>query len=183
MQTIQRNRFVGVNYFPTSLNVAVPPEYVLQQFFDFDADLVLFPSTNVPFAYVIARRARRTGGMNIHDPAFHQAPPDTKYCVERHWLPVTLMYKTGLSWEVDRVLRELAARDIWRAGGAEAYAAQADEADEKKRNNIKKEIRDDMWNRSGDAWRSYQARTGQRTKYRYGHRTRTSQTAVQQSAT
>lgn len=165
------NRFIGVNYFPTNPNVATPPEYVLQRVFDFDADLVLFPSTNVPFAYVIARRAHRTGGMNIHDPAFHQAPPDTKWCVERHFLPVTLMYKTGLSWEIDRVLEELAARDIWRAGGAEAYADQADAADDARRKSLQDTVRDDMWNRSGDAWRSYQARTGQRTKYRYGHRT------------
>ena len=179
----QTNRWVGVNYFPTNPNVAVPPEYVLQQFNDFDADLRLFPSTDIPYAYVIARVARVTGGYNVNDPAFLSAPPDTKYCVERHWLPVTVMFKTGMSWEVDRVLRELAARDIWRAGGADAYAAQADEADEARRKKVNSNVREDMWNRSGDAWRSYQARTGQRTKTRYGHRTRKQQTAVQQSAT
>jgi len=164
------NRYLGVNYYNTSPNVAVPPEYVLQRFFDFDQELVLFPSATVPFAYVIARRAHRTGGYNVHDPAFLSAPPDTKFCVEHHWLPVTIMFKTGLTWEVDTVLQQLAARDIWRAGGAEAAADQLDAADEAKEVGTKAAIREDMWNRSGDAWRSYQARTGQRTKYRYGHR-------------
>src|SRR3990167_5634260 len=98
------NAFIGVNFFPTNPNVATPPQYVLQRFFDFDADLVLFPSVTTPFAYVIARRARRTGGMNIHDPAFATAQPDTKFCVQHHWLPVSLLYKTGISWDVDRVL-------------------------------------------------------------------------------
>lgn len=164
------NRFVGINFFPTNPNVATPPEYVLQRFFDFDADLVLFPSIGTPFAYVIARRARRTGGMNIHDPAFEHATPDTKFCIMRHWLPVSLMYKTGISWEVDAVLRDLKARDIWAAGGGDAYADQADAADIRVEQKKKDAVRDDMWTRSGDAWWAYKSRTGQTTKTHYGHR-------------
>lgn len=170
---MSENRFIGVNFYPTNPNVATPPEYVLQRFFDFDSELVLFPSTGVPFAYVIARRAKRTGGMNQSDPAFANAPPDTKFCLEHRWLPVSLMYKTGISWDVDKVLASLAARDIWRAGGADKYADAADAADDKKTEKQKSHIKDDMWNRSGDAWRSYQARTGQRTRTSYGHKTRT----------
>lgn len=150
--------------------MAEPPEYWLQRLWDFDSELVVFPSIQVPFAYVLARRARRTGGMNLHDPHFAKALPDTKFCLERHLLPVSLIYRhSTASWSIDNILMDLRARDIWAAGGAEKFADQADANDASDEQRTKDNIRDDMWNRSGDAWRSYQARTGQRTKYRYGH--------------
>ena len=166
------NPWIGVNYLDTaSATVTPPPAFWLQRLWDFDTDLVVFPSIQTPFAYVLARRARRTGGMNVNDPQFAEAPPDTKFCIMRHLLPVSLIYRyNAASWSIDNILAELKRRDIWAAGGGEAYANQADAADLQRETAQKDHVRDDMWNRSGDGWRSYQARTGQRTKTHYGHR-------------
>jgi hypothetical protein len=166
------NPFVGLNYLDVNSRMATPPKYWLQRLYDFDADLVVFPSIQVPFAYVLARKARRTGGMNVNDPQFNTAAtPDTKFCIMRHLLPVSLIYRhSTASWGIDNILADLKARDIWAAGGADVYADQADAADTQRENKQKALIRDDMWNRSGDAWRSYQARTGRRSRTHYGHR-------------
>jgi hypothetical protein len=169
--TSKPNRFIGINYLDIDSKMAVPPEYWLQRLWDFDSDLIVFPSIQTPFAYVLARRARRTGGMNIHDPAFVSATPDTKFCIQRHLLPVSLIYRhSSASWSIDNILRDLRARDIWAAGGGDAYADQADAADERREQQKKDSVRDDMWMRSGDAWWSYKSRAGQTSKTHYGHR-------------
>jgi hypothetical protein len=165
------NRFLGINYLDIDNKMATPPEYWLQRLWDFDSELVVFPSIQTPFAYVLARKAKRTGGMNMHDPAFEKASGDTKFCLMRRMLPVCLIYRhNSNSWSIDNLLADLRSRDIWAAGGGEAFADRVDKEDADEEKRIKQQIRDDMWNRSGDAWRSYQARTGQRTKTRYGHR-------------
>lgn len=143
-----------------------PPEFWLQRLYDFDNDLVVFPSHQTPFAYVLARRARRTGGMNAQDPAFAQSLPDTKFCVERHLLPVSLITRhSTASWSIDNILSDLRSRDIWAAGGAEAFADKADANDAADEQQIRDTTRADMYNRSGDAWRSYQLRTGAATAH------------------
>ena len=165
------NPYIGINYIPDNPKMAEPPAYVLQQLYDFDADLVLLPSRHVPYAYVIARRRKFTAGLT--DKALESVidQPDTKMCMALGLVPVSLMYKLGPTWTIDKVIESLKRRDIWAHGGAEKVATMLDEQDEANRKKIKADIRDDFWNRSGDAWRSYQARTGQRSKVRYGHET------------
>jgi hypothetical protein len=167
------NPWIGINYIPDNPKMAEPPAFVLQRFFDFDADLVILPSRHVPFAYVIARRRRLTAGLT--DKALEDTiiQPDTKMCMANGLVPVTLMYRTGSNWNIDPVIASLKSRDIWEHGGGDKFADKLDAADEAREKATRAQIKDDMWMRSGDAWRSYQARTGQRTKYRYGHETRT----------
>lgn len=167
------NRYVGVNYLPLLEKMETPPEYWLQRLYDFDADLVVFPSTHVPYAYVLARRAWRSGGLRGQALAEVITQPDTRYCLTHNLVPVTMIYRTGLSWNIDNIIAELERRDIWRAGGGEKAADIADAADEQKRERIKKQTREDMWHRSGDAWRSYQARTGQRSRPTVGQKKKT----------
>lgn len=163
-----KNPFVGVNYINDNAKMAIPPAYVLQRFYDFDNQLVLFPSRNVPYAYVIARR-RRTAGLT--DKALEQTvdQPDTKMVMAAGCVPVTMLYNLRGMWsEVDNVIEAMRRRDTWAVGGGEKAADLLDKADADREAKNKKAIRDDFWNRSGDAWRSYQARTGQRTAYRGG---------------
>lgn len=157
------NPWVGVNYLNDNTRMAIPPAFWLQRLFDFDADLVVFPSRTTPFAYVLARRARLSGltGQALIDTAGN---PDTKLCLSRGLVPVSLIYRTGEQWSIDNIIRDLKARDIWAHGGADKVADTLDAQDVSRETDIKADIRDDMWNRSGDAWRSYQARTGQRSK-------------------
>ena len=151
------------NYIADNTYVEVPPNYFLQRVYDYDAMLVVMPSRLVPGAYVIARR--RQFGVGITDKALIDSidQQDTKMCLLNGVVPVCLMYKTGPSWDPDPIIRTLMARDTWAFGGGDAVAdmLEAQEAEAEKK--LKAEIRDDMYNRSGDAWRSYQARTGAST--------------------
>ena len=158
------NPFIGVNYIPDNTRVETPPAYVLQRLYDFDNQLVLLPSRYVPFAYIIARRRQLSAGVS--DKALEDTitQPDTKLCMAWGLIPVSLMYKTGPTWNIDPVIAALKARDMWAVGGGEKAADIMDEQDAKREAAVKKQTRDDMWNRSGDAWRSYKARTGQTTR-------------------
>lgn len=168
--SLTANKFIGVNYLDIDSRMPIPPEFWLQRLYDFDSELVVFPSQQVPFAYVLARKARRTGGINakmmekgagVFDPT-----PDTRFCVERKLLPVTLIYRNSTaSWSIDNIIADLKARDIWAHGGAKKVADMLDTRDDTHRDTVKANIRKDMWDRSGDAWRSYQARTGARVSH------------------
>lgn len=163
------NVWIGVNYLDLNSKMGVPPSYFLARLFDFDNMLVMFPSYAVPFAYVLARRRQLTAGLTdkaLDDTIEH---PDTKRCLRHGLVPVSLIYRTGAgdTWNIDNVLNSLRARDTWKGDdqSGDKYANAVDEAERKREADIKAQIRDDMWNRSGDAWRSYQARTGQRNHH------------------
>jgi hypothetical protein len=160
--SLELNPYVGLNFLPLNAKMATPPAYFLQRVYDYDDKLVLFPSYAVPFAYVIARRRQRTSGLTDKALEDTLSNPDTKAALAHNLVPVSMMYRTGESWNPDPVIASLQARDIWRHGGADKSADLMDGADARRHKQTKDAIRDDMWNRSGDAWRSYQARTGQR---------------------
>jgi hypothetical protein len=149
------------NYIADNTLAEVPPPYFLQRLYDQDAMLVVIPSRNVPAAYVIARR--KQWGPGLTDAAIDSisTQPDTKMCVKYGCVPVCLMYKTGTSWNPDPIIRSLQARDMWAHGGPEKVADMLEAQEAAAKVKQQKETRDDMWNRSGDAWRSYQHRTGQ----------------------
>jgi len=160
------NPYVGKNYIPDNPRMATPPAFWLQRLWDLDNMLVVMPSRHVPFAYVLARRRQLTAGLT--DAAFDASidQPDTKMCADYGCLQVCMLYRTPGThgWSIDNIIRELKARDTWQGKGVDAYVDRADAADAAREKGIKASIRDDMWHRSGDAWRSYQARTGQRNQ-------------------
>jgi hypothetical protein len=148
------------NFIHDNTRMEVPPNYFLQRVYDFDNMLVLLPSRMVPTAYVVARR--RQFGIGLTDKALIDSIDqlDTKMCLLHGLVPVCLMYKVGASWDPDPLLRTLAARDLWAMGGAEKVADMLEAQEAADKAKISKDIKDDLYNRSGDAWRSYQARTG-----------------------
>jgi len=156
---VESNKFVGVNYFAGDVSIDVPPEYFLQRLADYDSQLVVFPSQVRPFAYVIARRREKTPGLT-YAALGAIVNPDTRTCVTMGWVPVCMMFKTGDSWNPDPIIAKLQARDIWAQGGADKVADALEEQEAADEAARKKKVRDDLWDRSGDAWRSYQARTG-----------------------
>lgn len=156
------NPYVGVNFIGDNPKMAVPPKYWLQRLFDFDADLVVLPSRQRPFAYVLARRARRSAGLM---PAgVLETTSDAGMCAKYGLVPVSLIYRQGSAWSIDNILRDLASRDIWKAGGPSKAADILDANDIAAEQETKRNIRKDLDYRGKDAWKSYQARTGQRTK-------------------
>jgi hypothetical protein len=178
---------VASNFIHDNVRMEVPPPYFLQRLYDFDNMLVLIPSRHIPFAYVLARRKQFSKGLT--DKAIQQGivQPDTLMCLGYGVVPVCIVYKNGPSWDIDSLLRTLAARDMWTHGGPDRVAdmLEAQEAAEKKA--IQKATRDDIWNRSGAAWASYKARTGANNTSRYGgtlksrQERRTNQTAPSSS--
>ena len=157
------NPWIGKNYIADNTRVDVPPAYFLQRIWDQDAMLVILPRRHVPGAYVIARRKQFGPGLTEKalDAQFTQ--PDTKMCILNGCVPVCLMYHTGVGWDPEPIIRSLQARDLWTHGGGDKVADMLDAQDEAEKAKTRQAIRDDLYNRSGDAYRSYQHRTGQST--------------------
>lgn len=158
------NRFIGVNYLPEGMpHMAVPPEYWLERLFDYDAELVVFPSRHVPYAYVLARRRQ------LRAPAIDKVlentitQPDTKLCLARGLAPVTIILRHSQgSWSIDNIITSLQARDIWRHGGGDAYANKLDQSEADEDAARRAALRDDMMQRADLAYDLYKRRTGQR---------------------
>ena len=144
-----RNRF----------HLSAPPPWIQQQLFDFDPLLVIIPSRQLA-CFHLARRSKVTLSPDL----LLCAENDTKMLAEHGLVPVTKIIRNGLSWNLDAILSGLRARDIWAHGGAEKVADAEDAADKLERQRILNSGRADMDHRARDAWRSYQARTGQRTR-------------------
>src|ERR1035437_4459176 len=151
----------AINYIDDNQNMAEPPAYWFQRLYDYDAELVVFPSRYVPYAYVLARRRRSFSAM---DQALADTitQPDTKLCLMRGLVPVTLIYRTGQAWSIDNIIATLKSRDIWARGGGEKVAEEEDAVDASIEAGIRRKKRQDIWDRSSQAWETYQRRTGQR---------------------
>ena len=162
---LQSNPWIGVNYINDNVRMEVPPAYVLQRLYDFDAELVLMPSRYVPFAYVLARRRKLSAGLS--DKALEDTitQPDTKLCMQHGLIPVVLVYKIGPVWNIDPVIRSLKARDTWAFKSPDAVADLLDEQDAAAEAKTRQQVRDDLYARSGEAYRAYKARTGQRVGF------------------
>ena len=153
----------------------VPPAYFLQRIWDQDAMLVILPSRQTPFAYVIARRKQFAPGLTEKAIDAVYSKPDTKMCILHGCVPVCMMFKTGTSWNPDPIIRSLRARDLWAHGGADKVADELEAQEEADKKKQLAAIRDDLWNRSGAAYRSYKARTKQTTNSPYGEHHTTKQ--------
>lgn len=156
------------NFIPDNVRMEVPPPYFLQRLYDFDNMLVLVPSRNVPFAYVIARRKQFSKGLSDKALEGTIQQPDTVMCLGYGLVPVCLMYKTGPSWDIDNLLATLAARDMWAHGGPDKVADMLEAQEDAAKLRIQAENRNSIWERSGDGWRSYKARVGANNTSRYG---------------
>lgn len=178
------NPFVGVNYPMDNARQDVPPAWFLQQLYDFDAMLVVLPSRRQPYTYVIARR-RATPLSGTVDTAIKTTVTDvdTQMCFQFGCVPVCRMFKHGATWDIDRILRSLKARDTWRIADelpgsgsrGDKLADMLEAQEEREQQQLRASIREDLYHRSGDGWRTYQARTGQRVSLhpdttRTGHR-------------
>lgn len=163
MKPETKNPWVGVNFIHDNTRMEIPPPYFMQRVWDQDQMLVILPSRKVPFAYVVARRKQYGAGITCKAIEDNIDNPDTKMCLLYNLVPVCLMYKSGSSWDPNPLIRSLQARDMWAHGGPDKVADMLEEQEAKEKAATQAEIRADLWNRSGDAWRSYQARTGAST--------------------
>jgi hypothetical protein len=154
------NPWIGITYIPDNPKMETPPAWFLQQLHDYDGDLVLFPSISKPFAYVVSRRRRFSRWSQAEKDVITN--PDTQRCIHYGLIPVCLMFKHGPVWSADAILQKLKARDLWAHGGGEKVADMLEAQEAKEVADRSKAKREELYHLSGDAWRSFQARTGQR---------------------
>jgi hypothetical protein len=169
---------LGEIYIPdlNPFNLERPPLWWQQGLFAFDHDLRILPSRRRPVHWLgrVQRFSRGLTGAAIVD---DQA--DTAMLVQHELINVTWIASTD-GWSegfLTYVVGELIERDTWRIeghpltdadvrramfDGGTKYGRMLDERDAAERRKIDREVRDDVYHATGDAWRSLQARTGER---------------------
>ena len=144
-------------------NLPEPPEWVQRAIYDFDAQLVIIPSRTAR-QYILARRrlySANYGQMVMTSPA-----PNTQMFYDHGLIDVAPLKWPGYwsqAW-VGRLLSELRARDTWAAGGPENFVKIVEDHEASAEIRKRRTMRDDFEHRARDAWRSLQARTGQRNR-------------------
>jgi len=161
-----------------------PPGWWQQGLWAFDSDLRILPSRQRPHHH-LARVRKYSKGLT--EEAFIdkktntliQPENDTAMFVKHGLIPVTWIASTE-GWTegfLQYVVGELAERDTWAVEGqpltedlikqamfegGSKYGRLMDERDEAARQKLDAEVHDDVYHATGDAWRSLQARTGER---------------------
>lgn len=144
-----------------------PPAWWLTRLQDFDADLVVFPS-RLRRSYILARRRsqtlRRPELVKLDGELLKQTAAGDGQVLAQHDL-VFVDQIVGWGNFTTGIFNQLRARDTWRVGGGENYADILDAKDADLTARKRRTFLDDIEHRAGDAWRSYQARTGARNQH------------------
>lgn len=157
-------------------NLPAPPLWWQQGLWAFDSDLRILPSRKRPVHH-LARVQKYSRGLT--GKAITDDQNDTAMFVKYNVIPVTWIASTD-GWSegfLQYVVGELMARDTWAIEGkpltedlirralfegGSKYGQALDDRDAAEREQINREVRDDLYHATGDAWRSLQARTGER---------------------
>jgi hypothetical protein len=167
------------NWIPAknTWNLPEPPTWFLAGLYNFDAQLVLFPSQAAVTKgekphYMLARRRQLTAGMS--DLAvLANKHPDTNFMIANGLVPVgPLRFREGVNTFTEAgltsLLDDLRARDIWAHTGGlhnpDAAWKAVEDAEEAAKAKERSNMRDMFYHRARDAYRSLKARTGQRNK-------------------
>lgn len=158
-----------MNWFPDTnpYMLPTPPAWWLQLLHDQDAALVLFPS-RLGARYILARRRSATLGMpalvKVDNELLKMTAGGDGDVLAAHGLvAVDTVINTSGNWTT-AIFAQLRARDIWTAGGGDAYADRMDAADAAIVAAKRAHFIDDIDQRAKDSYRSLQARTGQRNQ-------------------
>lgn len=164
MPTDYRNWLIVTNPFL----LPKPPQWWLKRLHDQDAELVVFPS-RLRASYVLARRRSSSLAMPkslkfANDLERLSKGGDGDVLAARNLVHVENILGGFGNW-TDDIFFQLKQRDIVAAGGAEKFTQRIEASEAAARAKQRKQMLDDIDQRSGDAYRSYQARTGQRNKH------------------
>lgn len=156
------------NYLTTKnpFNLPAPPAWWLRKLHDQDAALVLFPS-QIRQAYILARR-RSHSLKRPHLVELDKALLKTSAGMDGDILADhnLVFVESIVGWGIwtDNIFGQLRARDMWTQGGAEKYADKLDAVDDAKEAKKRANVGDMIDHMARDTYRSYQARTGQRSR-------------------
>lgn len=144
-----------------------PPTWWLQLLHDQDAALVVFPSRLGP-RYILARR--RSASLTMPelvkvdaDLLRITAHGDGDVLAVNSLVAVDAIINTSGNWTT-AIFSQLRARDIWAAGGGDAYVDHIEAGETAVAAGKRARMLDDIDQRARDSYRSLQARTGQRNQ-------------------
>jgi hypothetical protein len=176
---LSSNWVADVNRF----NLPKPPAWFLKILWDQDAALVVLPSRQGR-KYLVGRRRERSrivAGITqavLNEKVHQHVPYSDSAMLESYRLvkvdaitSITGNAATG-SWMTSspEILKDLRDRDMWSAGGADAYIAKIEGEEAALVAEKRAKLLDDIDHRARDAWRSLQARTGQRNHHAGNHK-------------
>jgi hypothetical protein len=157
------------NYLRTEnpFKLADPPAWWLQEVYDYDSQLVVFPSRH-RMAFILARRRHFSNAMVELDYL------DKKLVAESAGLDGDILAKHNLIYvrhligETTRrhgLVQWLRDHDTVANGGGEKVAQRLEDAELDIEQQKRRTMISDIDHRARDAYRSYKARTGQRVGY------------------
>lgn len=148
--------------------LADPPAWWLQRLFDYDAELVVFPSKH-RMAYILARRRHFSNAMAEMDQLDKNLLRQSAGLDGDVLADHNLIYVRHLIGDTARrhhIFQWLKDNDTKAQGGAEKVAGRLEAADADILAQKRTTMISNFEHRARDAWRSYQARTGRRSGYR-----------------
>lgn len=161
------------NWIPDQnrFNLPKPPAWFLKVLWDQDAGLVIVPSRQAR-KYLLTRRRELSRRVFDLSRAAAQLPlargGDAAMLEQYGLLKVDAIggnvYHGSWMRSCPAICAELRSRDLWARGGADKFANDLDTQEQEARDRQRAGLLDDIDHRARDAWRSYQARTGQRTR-------------------
>lgn len=162
--------FIAANWIPdrNRFSAPKPPEWFLKALWDQDAQLVILPS-RIGRKYILARRRQKSSAVPVLVKAHNKLMIDTRgsdgdMLASYNLLGVdTIKGNIHGTWS-PAILQELRERDMW-PGGADKFIDKLEEGERKVEATKRANFQSDMEHRAGDAWRSLQARTGQRNQH------------------
>jgi hypothetical protein len=161
------------NWIPDTnrYNLPKPPSWFLKALWDMDAALVLLPSRKRQNVYIIARRRELSLRVPFlakptKDQLEKSRGSDSDMLAARQLVFVDVIRGNPHSgvWN-PAMLHELKQRDMWGDGGVESFIAKIEEKEAAEQAAQRKTLLDNIDHRARDAWRSLQARTGQRNQH------------------
>jgi hypothetical protein len=168
----------GEIYIPdlNRFNLEVPPLWWQQGLWAFDHDIRILPGRKRP-VFHLARVKRYSRGLT--GAAIVDDQNDTAMFVRYDLVPVTWICSME-GWSegfLQYIVGELIERDTWAIEGqpltddlmrkamfegGSKYGKALDQRDADDRAKIDRDVREDVYHATGEAWRSLQARTGER---------------------
>jgi hypothetical protein len=169
---------LGEIYLPdlNPFHLVPPPLWWQQGLWAFDADLRILPGRKKP-RFHLARVKKYSRGLTGE--AITDDQDDTAMFVQYNLVPVTWIASTE-GWSegfLQYVVGQLMERDTWAIEGqpltddlvrkamfegGSKYGKALDQRDEDERAAIDKDVHDDVYHATGEAWRSLQTQTGER---------------------
>lgn len=162
-------------------NLPKPPQWFLTRLWDLDAALVVLPA-RTGRKYLLARRRElslrvpmlvenlKTAALKKHARVNYS---DGDLLAQYKLVSVdTLVGNFHTGWSgADLIFQNLRERDMWADGGVDGFIKRMEEREAEIANKKRAKLLGDIEHRAGDAYRSYKARTGQRTKLSPSSRT------------